>query len=200
MKSLITFLFIIVASTTYRCGKEEETIDCVSAAAEMIGNWDGLILYSNPLEINYVFHNVPAASGNSHPFTLQVTSSSDCIFTGNITYGEISNNTIYEVNGTIDKYGWVKIIEVKFVNDGKLYTDCEVPFGSPLNCNNWPTGRWQLGGEFYDGRFDTEDYEWEGKFILPSSNYWYNSWDPGTNNSEWRPAGEIAGNYRLTKR
>ena len=26
MKSLITFLFIVLASTTYRCGKDEETM------------------------------------------------------------------------------------------------------------------------------------------------------------------------------
>ena len=41
MKSLITFLFIIVASTTYRCGKEEETIDCADATAQMMGTYSG---------------------------------------------------------------------------------------------------------------------------------------------------------------
>ena len=38
MKSFVTFLFILIASSTYRFGKEEETIDCVAATSSMIFN------------------------------------------------------------------------------------------------------------------------------------------------------------------
>ena len=85
MKLLITLLFIIVASTTYRCGKGEDTIDCISATSEMIGTWDGIISYSQPdigfivgaPGLNLSYNEVSPASGDSHTFVMKITSTTD---------------------------------------------------------------------------------------------------------------------------
>ena len=72
MKSLITFLFIIVASTTYRCGKEEETIDCNEATSQMVGTWNGNLLYTLPGPQNANTANIiPGATGVNHDFVLE---------------------------------------------------------------------------------------------------------------------------------
>ena len=51
---------------------------------------------------------------------MEVTSTTECTFIGTISYGEISNNTSYQVVGTIDKYGWVQFIETKFEKSGNI--------------------------------------------------------------------------------
>ena len=96
MKSLITFLFIIVASTTYRCGKEEETIDCVAATAQMIGSWDVTLIYTNPPTAYFqglASNTITGAIGTTHKMVLDITETSQCNFIGTMTYGTISNNT-----------------------------------------------------------------------------------------------------------
>ena len=104
MKSFITFLFILLAGSTYRCGKGEDTIDCTEATSQMVGTWKGNIIYSGPQRpANQAFGSeIGDAVGANHEFTLDVESSSECEFSGTITYGEISNNTVYNIIGSID--------------------------------------------------------------------------------------------------
>ena len=69
MKSLTTFLFIFLASSSWRCEEPEDTIDCADAAKQMIGTWKGRTDYTNS-----------SASGTSHNMTLSIISSNDCFF------------------------------------------------------------------------------------------------------------------------
>ena len=110
----------------YRCGKGEDTIDCVEATAQMIGSWDGRLVYSGPEGrlSSASGAEIPSAVGVNHIFTLEILSVTECNFFGQITYGTISNNTVYEANGNIDKYGWVTFSEIKFINDGEIFTSC----------------------------------------------------------------------------
>tara|TARA_Y100000768_G_scaffold177659_1_gene132937 strand:- start:1106 stop:1711 length:606 start_codon:yes stop_codon:yes gene_type:complete len=200
MKSLITFLFIIVASTTYRCGKEEETIDCNEATSQMLGTWNGNLLYTLPGPQNANTANIiPGATGVNHDFVLEITSTSECSFFGSITYGEISNNTVYQIAGNIDKYGWVTFSETTYINDGEIYTGCFDPnvINQGSTCRWWPTGRWNVGGVFSKGRFTNDPvYEWEGEFRLPSSGYQYSVDGSFTNTVAVE---DIQGNYKITK-
>ena len=219
MKLLITLLFIIVASTTYRCGKGEDTIDCISATSEMIGTLDGIISYTQPdigfivgaPGLNLSYNEVSPASGDSHTFVMKITSTTDCIFIGTIEYGEIENNlneelgnVSYEINGNIDKYGWVSFVENKFIEKGSAEQICE--WGETITgrqeCQNWPRGRFRLTGGIYDeGRFTREpNYEWAGEFNLPNSGYWTGSYNTTTNEFFNFPVSSIAGSYQITKR
>ena len=47
MKSTTLFVFILLASSTYRCAEDELTIDCAKATSDMIGTWKGNLNYSN---------------------------------------------------------------------------------------------------------------------------------------------------------
>ena len=197
MKSLITFLFIFIASTTYRCGKGEDTIDCVEATAQMIGSWDGRLQYSGPEGrlSSASGAEIPSAVGVNHIFTLEILSVTECTFFGQITYGTISNNTVYEANGNIDKYGWVTFSEIKFINDGEIFTSCgQSGINNGSNCNHWPKGRWIEGGVFSKGRFTNDPIlEWEGEFNLPGSGYslFYGQ--------GFEQVPDITGNYEITK-
>ena len=214
MKSLITLLFILVASTTYRCGKEEETINCADATAQMLGSYSGKLVYSGPEPpfVSDPFTGIPLgnSTGDSHDFTMEVTSTSntDCTFIGTLTYGEVSNNTSYQIVGTIDKYGWVQFIETKFEKSGNIKENCidQYPVNTwgwaPLarSCNYWPTGRWIEGGIFKEGRFSNDPFEWEGKFELPESSYFTPA--PGadpTTALDWTQVDFVTGDYQLTK-
>ena len=198
MKLLISLIFIILASSTYRCGKGEDTIDCNTATAQMEGVWNGKLLYSGPEGriSSATGQEIPTAVGVTHNFTLEVTSINECIFNGKITYGSISNNTVYEISGNIDKYGWVTFTEQEFITDGKIFTDCGDPnvINNGSICNYWPTGRWRVGGIFSKGRFTNDPLlEWEGEFRLPTSGY-----SIFTGNS-FSQVAEITGNYEITK-
>ena len=61
MKSLTTFLFIFLASSSWRCDEPEDTIDCADAAKQMIGTWTGRTDYTNS-----------SATGTSHKITLSI--------------------------------------------------------------------------------------------------------------------------------
>ena len=47
MKLLIIYIFIFLASSTYRCSDGGQ-IDCSSASQEMIGVWEGELVYERP--------------------------------------------------------------------------------------------------------------------------------------------------------
>ena len=94
MKLLTTLIFIILASSTYRCREPEATIDCSSAAQQMIGTWKGRADYTSW-----------SANGETHEVTLSIISSNDCFFQGINTFKEA--NTTFVVSGTVDKYGCV---------------------------------------------------------------------------------------------
>ena len=222
MKSLITFLFIIVASTTYRCGKEEETIDCVSLTAQMIGTWDGTISYTqpdngimtiaSPLTIaagTLSYHEVQTAVGDTHDFIMNITEVDQCVFIGTIEFGEIDNslnevigNVSYKVNGTIDKYGWVSFVETEFIERGSTEQQCT--WGETIQlaqeCQNWPRGRFRRSGGIYnEGRFTSDPIlEWSGEYNLPNSAYGQGTWTSSGYQSV--QVNNIAGGYKLTKR
>ena len=203
MKSLITLLFIIVASTTYRCGKEEETIDCNAATAQMIGSWDVTLIYTNPPTAYFqglASNTITGAIGTTHKMVLDITETSQCNFIGTMTYGTISNNTSYQVLGNMDKYGWTYFTESTFENDGGIYTDCRKQEEN-WRCNRWPTNRWQTGGQYSEGRFDSDDYEWEGEFIHPGTGWGGNvCLQLPCSDYNWKGVPEIAGTYKITKR
>ena len=47
MKLLIIYIFIFLASSTYRCSDGGQ-IDCSIASQEMIGVWEGELVYERP--------------------------------------------------------------------------------------------------------------------------------------------------------
>ena len=102
MKLLNFLLIVLLWNTTYRCKKDELTIDCTDACNKMIGTWKGS-QYSN-------------YGGFSEQFTLKITSSDGCNFYGETSYTN-STSTFY-VSGKIDEYGWIKFSETKFIENG----------------------------------------------------------------------------------
>ena len=66
MKLLNFLLIILLWNTTYRCKKDELTIDCTDACNKMIGTWKG-----NQYTNNGRFSDL---------FTLKITSSDACNF------------------------------------------------------------------------------------------------------------------------
>ena len=84
MKLLTTFLFIFLASSTYRCANDD-TINCSQAAQEMVGEWIGESHYVRP----------SSADGNKHEFSLTVESSIDCTFTGFNTFKDSNLSLIH---------------------------------------------------------------------------------------------------------
>jgi len=153
MKLLTTLIFIILASSTYRCREPEATIDCSSAAQQMIGTWKGRADYTSW-----------SANGETHEVTLSIISSNDCFFQGINTFKEA--NTTFVVSGTVDKYGWVEFMETEYEYDGGEYTGC-VGNGSNWNnpCNRWPYVRWRPGTKFNEARFRTDPYILQGEFF-----------------------------------
>ena len=145
MKSLTTFLFIFLASSSWRCDEPEDTINCSDAAKQMIDTSS-------------------SASGISHKITLSIISSNDCFFQGISAFEE--SNTTFVVSGTIDKYGWVEFMETEYEINGGEYTDC-TGNGSNWNnpCNRWPYVRWRPGTKFHEARFRSEPYVLNGEFF-----------------------------------
>ena len=153
MKLLTTFLFIFLASSTYRCRDPEETIDCASAAKEMIGTWKGRVDYTSS-----------SAYGETHNITMSVISSNECFFQAINAFDEAT--TTFVVSGTIDKYGWVEFMETEYEIDGGEYTGC-TGNGSNWNnpCNRWPYVRWRPGTKFHEARFRSDPYVLQGEFF-----------------------------------
>lgn len=151
LNKTILFTFILLASSTYRCKEDELLIDCEAAASEMVGTWTG-------------YHSTTNKSFNE-PFTLTVTESHGCIFTGVTTYA--ASETSFFANGSIDEYGWLEFTELKFMVDGGEYTSC---VGSWWQCRNI---RWKIGALFDGARF--RNTTMSGNFYLNSfgSGYWY---------------------------
>ena len=83
MKSLVTFLFIFLASSSWRCDEPEDTINCADAAKQMIGTWKGRTDYTSS-----------SASGTSHKITLSIISSNDCFFLRLLVLTELNVNTV----------------------------------------------------------------------------------------------------------
>ena len=153
MKLLSSLIFILLASSTYRCNEPEDIIDCSSAAQQMIGTWKGRADYSSW-----------SANGETHEVTLSIISSNDCFFQGINTFKEA--NTTFVVSGTIDKYGWVEFMETEYEYDGGEYTGC-VGNGSNWNnpCNRWSYVRWRPGTKFNEARFRSDPYILQGEFF-----------------------------------
>ena len=172
MKSLTTFLFMFLASSSWRCDEPEDTINCSDAAKQMIGTWTGRTDYTSS-----------SASGTSHKITLSIISSNDCFFQGISAFEE--SNTTFVVSGTIDKYGWVEFMETEFEINGGEYTDCVPNSGSSWNnqCNRWPYIRWRPGTKFHEARFRSEPFVLNGEFF--------------TQGGGWNS--QIRGNFTITK-
>ena len=194
MKSFITFLFILIASSTYRCGKEEETIDCVAATATMLGKFNATVTYNSP----------PIANGTSHSFVLEVTDVNDCLFTGTTTYGSEFNNHVLNISGTMDKYGWITFKETSVNFDGGIITDCVEPFEDNWwcsDCESWPNGRMLPVISFVEGRYSNDPFEWVGEIRTEG----WNSIPRPCSNISNVPGGatayegQISGNYKVVK-
>ena len=136
MKILHIVLIFFLWNTTYRCKKDELTIDCNETAKKMIGTWTGS--QSNN------------AKTFSDSFTLKVTSSDGCTFFGETSYSQ--SITTFSVVGTIDEYGWIKFSENFYVVDGGEYSDC-IGSGWSSPCR---TVRWRPGAVFDEVRFNEE--------------------------------------------
>jgi len=161
VKLLSSLIFIILASSTYRCSEGEDTIDCASAANNMVGTWKGRASYTNF-----------SAQGEAHNLTLSIISSNDCFFSGIMAFDEAE--TTFTVSGTIDKYGWVEFMETSYEIDGGEYTGCKWS-GSGWNnpCNRWPTIRWRPGTKYHEARYRSEPLVLQGEFF--SSGGWNSS-------------------------
>ena len=149
-------LFIILASSTYRCS-DQETVDCEKVAAELIGEWRGSSIYSNPR----------SANGSLHEFSLVVSNSDGCNFMGVATYE--SSITTFNVTGSVDIFGWVTFTEESKLEDGGEYNECLTRTNSNAICNSWPDLRWKEGNKFEDARFKRNPYILNGKFQRPNS-------------------------------
>ena len=145
MKLLNFLLIILLWNTTYRCKKDELTIDCTDACNKMIGTWKGN-QYSNN-------------GGFSEQFILKITSSDGCNFFGETSYTN-SISTFY-VSGKIDEYGWIKFSETKFIENGGEYDDCLATNSSWWRCRSV---RYRTGAEFEDARFKEDSFS--GKWNL----------------------------------
>ena len=155
MKQLITFLFIFLASSTWRCDEPEDTINCADATKSIIGQWDGRLLYD---------------AGYKQNITLDITTNTSCVFTGLMSFED--SQTIFIVSGTVDKYGWVKFSETDYFYDGGEYTKC-VGSGWSNPCNRYPTGRYRTGTRYEDARLRNDNTLLNGDFYMQSSS-WYN--------------------------
>ena len=153
---ILFFIFIILASTTYRCDKRN-IIDCELAAQDMIGEWEGLLNYKGP----------SAANGKNHIQTLVIESSNGCSFLGFTIYNETNN--MFKVTGTIDEYGWVRYTEEEFIVDGGEYQDCLTRTNSNALCLEWPDLRWKEGTQFEDAKFQRNPYVLNGNFTRRNS-------------------------------
>tara|TARA_B100001769_G_scaffold49032_1_gene35164 strand:+ start:2487 stop:2969 length:483 start_codon:yes stop_codon:yes gene_type:complete len=136
MKILHIVLIFFLWNTTYRCKKDELTIDCNETAKKMIGTWTGS--QSNN------------AKTFSDSFTLKVTSSDGCTFFGETSYSQ--SITTFSVVGSIDEYGWIKFSENFYVVDGGEYSNC-LGSGWSSPCR---TVRWRPGAVFDEVRFNEE--------------------------------------------
>ena len=136
MKILHIVLIFFLWNTTYRCKKDELTIDCNETAKKMIGTWTGS--QSNN------------AKTFSDSFTLKVTSSDGCTFFGETSYSQ--SITTFSVVGSIDEYGWIKFSENFYVVDGGEYSNC-IGSGWSSPCR---TVRWRPGAVFDEVRFNEE--------------------------------------------
>ena len=145
MKLFNFLLIILLWNTTYRCKKDELTIDCTDACNKMIGTWKGS-QYSN-------------SGGFSEQFTLKITSSDGCNFYGETSYTN-SSSTFY-VSGKIDEYGWIKFSETKFIENGGEYDDCLATNSSWWRCRSV---RYRTGAEYEDARFKEDSFS--GKWNL----------------------------------
>ena len=191
MKSFITFLFILIASSTYRCGKEEDTIDCIAATASMLGKFDAKTTYSSPL----------IAEGLTHNFILEITEVNDCMFVGTTTYGSNFNNHVLNISGTMDKYGWIQFKEVSNNYDGGLITNCTETFPDTWcsDCRSWPSSRIVPNLVYSDGRYSSDPFEWVGEIRTEG---WGSNPRPCTGlqpGEGFLYEGAIAGNYKLVK-
>ena len=156
MKLLIIYIFIFLASSTYRCSDGGQ-IDCSIASQEMIGVWEGELVYERP----------NSAKNKKNTQTLVIESSDDCSFTGFSSYDD-SNNT-FRVIGKIDVYGWVEFIEEEFISNDGSYQECLNRTNSSAVCNEWPNLRWKEGTKFEETRFKRDPYILRGTFHRPSS-------------------------------
>ena len=172
MKISSFFVFIILASSTYRCAEDELTIDCAKATSDMIGTWRGNLNYTN-FQANGALHNL----------TLSIISSNGCKFQGISAFEE--SGTSFVVSGTIDKYGWVEFMETSYEIDGGEYTKCTSESTSSWNnpCNQWPTVRWRPGVKYHEARFRSDPFVLQGEFFSAGG---------------WR-SGSVNGNYQIAK-
>ena len=113
MKLLNLFLLIFLWNTTYRCKKDELTIDCEDAAKNMIGTWKG--------------NQSNNAKTFSDSFTLKVTSSDGCRFLGETSYSQ--SITTFNVSGVIDEYGWMEFNETNFIK--VVITTLAITYANP---------------------------------------------------------------------
>ena len=134
MKQFALFLFIFAASSTWRCEEPENTIDCKTATASLVGNWEGTLLYD---------------AGYRQNIDLQITSNTDCGFLGTIGFED--SYTIFVISGSVDKYGWVKFTENDYFYDAGEYTGC-VGSGWYNPCDRWPLGRYKTGTKYEEAR------------------------------------------------
>ena len=171
MKSLVTFLFIFLASSSWRCDEPEDIINCADAANQNNGKSKGR-----------THKTKTSTTRSSHKITLTIISTNDCFFQGISAFEE--SNTTFVVSGTIDKYGWVEFMETEYEINGGEYTDC-TGNGSNWNnpCNRWPYVRWRPGTKFHEARFRSEPYVLNGEFF--------------TQGGGWNS--QIRGNFTITK-
>ena len=149
------FLFIILASSTYRCA--DDVVDCNEASLNMVGEWSGIINYTNPY----------SANGKTHNFSLYINSSKDCTFKGFITFED--SNTSFNVSGAIDIYGWVSFIEEDYRYDSGEYSDCVFFEGNNNTCETWPYLRWKEGTKYEETRIKIDPNILTGKIHRPNS-------------------------------
>ena len=145
MKFINILLLIFLWNTTYRCKKDELTINCEDAAKNMIGRWKGS-QYTNNGSFN-------------DEFTLKIISSDGCSFLGETSYSQ--SISTFSVSGKIDEYGWVKFSETKFNVNGGEYDACSIANTSWWACRSI---RWRPGAEFDDARFKEDSFS--GKWSL----------------------------------
>ena len=149
------FLFIILASSTYRCA--DDVVDCTEASQNMVGEWSGIINYTSPY----------SANGKTHNFSLYINSSKDCTFKGFITFND--SNTSFNVSGAIDIYGWVSFIEEDYRFDSGEYSDCVFFEGNNNTCETWPYLRWKEGTKYEETRIKIDPNILTGKIHRPNS-------------------------------
>ena len=152
----LKLLFIILASSTYRCS-DQETVDCEKVAAELVGEWRGSSVYSNPR----------SSIGSLHEFSLVVSSSNGCNFMGVTTYE--NSITTFNVTGSVDIFGWVTFTEESVLDNGGEYSDCLARNNANAVCSDWPDLRWKEGNKFEDAKFKRDPYILNGKFERPNS-------------------------------